>query len=416
MMRASSNPRNSEWASGWLLLLSACAGGVIPSLHFYSMGLFFDPLEKAFGWSRSEASFGLIISSTVGILVSPIVGAVIDRIGSRRVAIPGIILYITAFGALSLISSSIWEYWGLFLLLALGQACLTQVVWVSAVAGRFVRSRGLALGIVQCGASIGSLIVPICAELLIGEFGWRTAYLGLALGFGGLSLTLIVPFFKVPRHSKLAEGDTPSPSARSQVGGLSWREGLRSPTFWCLASAGFFVTFSIMSLLVHFVPMLTEKGFDRTVAAALAGLIGIASICGRVGEGYLLDRFPASIVASLSLCLPIVACAIIYLFDGSLYLAAIIALILGLSLGSETNIIAYLSAKHFGLTSYGVLFGTIVGLINLGAGSGPYFASRIYDGTGGYDYVLLVVAIICMAFSVLIFRLGRAPTALPAIP
>ena len=138
-------------------------------------------------------------------------------------------------------------------------------------------------------------------------------------------------------------------------------------------------------------------------------MIGAASILGRISEGFLLDRFPGNLIGGASLLLPVLACASIYWSEGSVFSAFVIAFLLGLALGSETNVVAYLSTRYFGMRSYGVLFGVIVSLISLGAGVGPFFSSAVYDITGNYNIVMGVVAIICFIFSFLIMKLGRYP-------
>ena len=100
-------------------LLAAALGFSVASIHFYSFGLFMKPLQAEFGWSRSQISGALMIVSVMGVLGAPFVGMLIDRWGSRRVGLPGVVAYTGAFALLALSGPSIWSFWAGFLLLAL---------------------------------------------------------------------------------------------------------------------------------------------------------------------------------------------------------------------------------------------------------------------------------------------------------
>lgn len=398
----------AEWKTNWTLVLAACIGGAIPTLHYYSLGLFFEPLQAEFGWSRAQISVGVLISATVCVLIQPLVGLLIDRWGSRHVALPGLFIYCGAVAALGTVNAAIISYWALFAVMAFGQACLTQPVWIAAVAKRFTAGRGTAISITLCGASIGSLFVPIIAQHMIDSWGWRAAYPTLALVFGAVSLPILLIFFHergAPVRSAQPRPATPAPV----VPGLTWREGLRSPHFWCLAGVGLFITLSTQSLLVHFVPIVTAKGLDRGAAAAVIGIVGFTSIAGRLCDGFFLDRYRGNIVGAASLLMPLVACVLIYGFDGSKAMAAAIALALGFALGAETSVVAYLATRYLGMRNYGILFGLLAGLINLGAGWGPVVAGAVYDAFGSYDRMLMAAGGLSVLFSLLVLRMGRYP-------
>ncbi|RYD97958.1 MAG: MFS transporter, partial [Sphingomonadales bacterium] len=163
----------------WPFLLAAALGFSVASIHFYSFGLFMEPLEAEFGWSRSQISGALMIISTIGVLGAPLVGLMIDRWGSRRVGMPGVVVYSCAFASLAMVGPSIWSFWAIFLLLALAISTITATVWSAAVAARFdINQRGLAIALTFCGASFGMLVAPIFAEYLMSSYGWRTAYIG----------------------------------------------------------------------------------------------------------------------------------------------------------------------------------------------------------------------------------------------
>jgi len=78
-----------EWMDGWPLIFSSTLGISVSSIVVYSMGVFMLPLQKEFGWSRAEISSGLLINSGFAIICAPFVGRLIDRLGPRRICLPG---------------------------------------------------------------------------------------------------------------------------------------------------------------------------------------------------------------------------------------------------------------------------------------------------------------------------------------
>ena len=398
----------AEWKASWPLVFAACIGGAVPTIHYYSLGLFFAPLQAEFGWSRAEISIGVLISATVCVLIQPLIGLLIDRFGSRRVALPGVFIYCGAVTAFATANAWIVSYWALYAVMAFGQACLTQPVWIAAVAKRFTVARGTAISITLCGASIGSLFVPIIAQHAIDAWGWRAAYATLAVVFAAVAFPILFLLFREP----VGPAET-AQTPRAPAPGLTWREGLRSPYFWCLAGVGLFITLSTQSLLVHFVPIVTAKGLDRSAAAAVIGIVGLTSILGRLCDGFFLDRFRGNVVGAISLLIPLIACILIYSFDGSATMAAAIAMALGFALGAETSVVAYLATRYLGMRNYGILFGLLAGLINLGAGWGPVIAGAVYDAFGSYDRMLMAAGGLSVVFSLLVLRMGPYPVFAP---
>src|SRR5690606_1998816 len=142
-----------------------------------------------------------------------------------------------------------------------------------------------------------------------------------------------------------------------------------------LAVAAFCMVVTITSLTVNFVPILMAQGVEGSAAAVTAGLIGITAICARIGTGLLLDRFPPRLVGALLFSTTLIPCYLLIIFDGSESQAAVIALLLGVSMGAEFDVVVYLTSRYFDLKNFGFVFGAIAGLLSLGAGLGPFLAN-----------------------------------------
>jgi len=104
----------------WLVVFTSTLALAVSVTHVYSTGLFIVPIETEFGWSRAQITAGLAVVSVISVVFAPFVGMVVDRIGSRRIALPGMILYCTALALLSTTTQSIWHWWAMWGLLAFG--------------------------------------------------------------------------------------------------------------------------------------------------------------------------------------------------------------------------------------------------------------------------------------------------------
>ncbi len=400
-------PGTSIWKD-FPFILAAALGFSVASIHFYSFGLFMKPLQAEFGWSRSQISGALMIVSTLGVLGAPFIGMLIDRWGSRRVGLPGVVAYTTAFALLAVAGPSIWSFWIGFLFLAMSILAITATVWTRAIAAHFdVRQRGMAIALALCGSSLGMLVAPLVADHLISTYGWRTGYVGLSLLFAGMALPMIWFFFKDgPTPQPEAPGEPAAPSAGRDI---SPRQAFRSLRFWNLVVASAIASLSVLALVTHLVPLITDAGIETSVAAGAAATIGITSTIGRLFEGFLLDRFKGPAIGAISLMVPSLACLLILFVPPSTGWAFAIALILGAAVGAEVNIFAYFTSRYFGVRHFGVLFGIVYSMVILGGGLGPLMAGTIFDRTGSYELVAWIVLPLCAACTLLVLTLGPYP-------
>ena len=398
-----------EWRKSWTVVLAAFVGVSLGSLHIYSTGLFIEPLESEMGWSRTEITSGLTLISVVGAFFSPFVGLMIDRCGARSIAVPGAILYCVAFGSLSLTGPSIWNWWGLWFLIACLALMQKPTVWSAAVSSHFIKSRGLAIAITFCGAGLGSSIIPLITHTLISEFGWRIAYIGLGAIFFLISVPTLVLFFHDARKSHTGHGGPVEAADSPVIPGWSVKQGFKSRQFFQLTAAALLITAVVVGMVVHVVPLLTESGLPRPTVVKIVSLIGIMSIVGRLSVGYLFDRLPGPPVGMCSVGLPALSAVIILLFPDSLPLVVLAVIILGLAVGGEYDAIIYLSTRYFGLRNFGTLFGFVASMILAGVGLGPLLGGLLYDLAGDYRVFLMVVIPMSLITSILLGTLGKYP-------
>ena len=177
--------------------------------------------------------------------------------------------------------------------------------------------------------------------------------------------------------------------------------------FWRLLIACGLFTFTLFGIMVHLIPILTDGGSERLMAASIASLVGIFSIIGRLGTGFLLDRLPGHLVGGVVFLIPILPCAILLSGSPDFLLLSVAAACLGLTVGAEVDVIAYLTSRHFGLKSYGVLFGAMVGALCLGTAFGPLAAGVIFDASGSYRQFLYLTIGAMLLSGTALATLGR---------
>ena len=324
------NIRSHEWQDYWPLPVVAALGYTASVLHMYSFGPFIGPLQAEFGWSRASVSMGVSIASFAGALLCVPMGLVVDRMGPRRVALVGVPIVACGFGLLGTASGGIANWIALWFVVALGGLAVQPTVWTSAVASRFEVSRGKALAITLAGGSVAAATLPILSAWLIGAVGWRWAFHTIGLIWMFVIFPIVLIGFR-GAHDAGGQNGGPHRSSSAVPGEprVGLREGLRMPVLYKTMIAALFIAVTMIGLVVHFVPILTDQGVAPLRAASVASLIGVASICGRLGTGFLLDRFEGHWVGALGCLLP--ACVCLLLWDSAWIGLPAAAILLGLA-------------------------------------------------------------------------------------
>ncbi|MFN4135135.1 MAG: MFS transporter [Novosphingobium meiothermophilum] len=399
----------AEWRSHFMLPVAAALGYATSVIHIYGLGPYIQPVSETFGWSRTQVTSGVTIATLVQAVMSVPIGLAVDRHGPRALGVAGVLLSVTAFAAIGTATGSMANWYLLWLLMALATLPVQATVWTSAVASRFAASRGLAFAVTLCGASVAQALFPYLGARLIAAFGWQRAMAWQAGIWITLAFPLIYLFFR-GAHDRPKDGSARiAADAAPSASGTSFAEGLRSGIYLRLFLTCFMLTFAMVALSIHFVPVLTARGTSATGAAGIAALIGLASIVGRLGTGALVDRFPAKIVGGSVFVLPAIG-AVILLFSGASGAGAMAAAVfIGLTLGAEIDVIVYILTRYFGLRAFGALYGALLIALSLGTAIGPLAAARVFDMTGSYDLFLWGTVGLMLASSAALFSLPRPP-------
>lgn len=399
-----------EWRANWGLVLSSTIGLSLGTVMSASIGLFMQPLNREFGWSITQISAGLTLAAFISTPLAPFLGALVDKYGTRRVAVPGAALLGLAFAAFSLQSGSLWHWYLTWVFYALIGLLVRNLVWTGAVSNSFVAGRGLALAVVLCGVSLATSFAPSIAHWLIENQGWRLAYVGLGLGWGGVTLLLVALFFHDARSkTERAVKTGASQPATFLAGGLTLKAAARDSR---MIRIGFAIALQSLigaAVFIHMVPLLVFNGVTRAEAAGIAAMLGAGSIAGKLVAGWLLDNFASALVPFICFALPGVGYLILLTGYGSVPLLATAVFVVGCGSGSAFQVTTYLTTRYAGIRHFGKIFGVIGAMMGLAGGTGPLVAGIVFDATGGYTALMIIAAPGALIAGLAVLGLGPYP-------
>lgn len=398
-----------EFSLGWKVLLASMLGvmcGASP-IPYNAIGFFIGPLNAEFGWSFRDISLGITIFGVLAALLAPVFGAMADRFGVRPVALWSLFAFALAFAALSFIPNSLIGYYLLWALVGLVGIGSTPVTWSRAVNLWFFRNRGLALGLTLVGTSLAAMIIPPLASWAIEAHGWRLAFPIIAL----LPLLIALPvgykLFREPRPEERPI-ELATTGNGGTLAGLTLREAIGSYRFHLLFVSILLIAFAYGGAHIHLPEMLRSHGLGEQ-AKWVASSLGLSLLAGRVITGALIDRFWAPAVTFPVLCMPVISCLLLASDSLSLQMAFLAAFLLGFAAGAESDLIAYLAGRYFGMAHYGKIYGMLYIPFGIASALSPAAYGWVRDSTGSYDPMLAVAAVLFVAGASLLLGLGRYP-------
>src|SRR5579863_1388803 len=397
---------------GWWVALTAALGLFLntATIIVFPFGIFAKAMAQEFHSGRARISLAFTIHNLTAALCVPLAGLLVDRYGPRTVLLPftavlGLILVSGRF-----LSEAICQLYVFYFALGIVSGGAGAMPYTNVVSHWFDRHRGLAISVMMLGMGFGATIIPSVAQRLVATLGWRLAYTIFGCSIMVIPLPVVAAFLKERPENigLLPDGDGEAPVSMPIVAddaGLALREAVRTREFWTVVCSLFLVTASVHACFIHLPAILTDRGSSSQLAAFASSLFGAGLFMGRVGCGYLLDQFFAPRVAAL--LFSAVAIGIAFLGLGhTIWSACIAAVLVGLGVGAEVDVIAYLTSRYFGLRSYGAIFGWIWAVFGVSGGLGAYLMGFGFDKTG--SYVAPLIGFFCAAVlaTLLILSLG----------
>ncbi len=392
---------------GWYIaVVLAITETVSYGVMVYAFTVFISPMEAELGWSRSAISGAFSLFFLVsGVFAFP-VGYWLDKHGSR------LLMTLCSLGAtvIVLLWSQVSTLPEFLVIMALLGVCAAGVLYEPAftvIATWFRHNRGTAMAVVTFVAGFASTIfVPLTDALLV-AYGWRQAVLILGLILGAITIPLHGLLLR-RRPSDLGL----SPDGESQIEkpakekSIELGQVLRSRYFWILTLGFAFSTFSLYAIRFHIIPLLISVGIHPSSAAIASGAIGVMQVLGRLFFAPIERRVSSKTMAIGVFALATVSLAILMLGTSPILIMLFVALF-GMAIGAHTLTRPLMVADSYDTAFFGRINSAMVIFVTVAITVAPFAAGIVFDLSGSYQPVLLMVTGFCIVAVILISLLPR---------
>jgi MFS family permease len=330
----------------------------------------------------------------------PVAGRLTDLFGVRAVAAIGALSFPLFLLAIATMSGNIYVYLGIYIAQTALCSTTTSTVYSRPVAEVFSSFRGLALAIVGSSpplvAALGSPLISAFVE----QHGWRAGYILIAVYCGVCAVATLA---LLPRRKPAVEAER-AVAAEPRAG--VYREIARMPVFWMMLAACFLVNLPFTLAISQLKMVVLDQGITDAHAAMMVSVFAIGSIVGRLIAGVGLDTLPSHIIAAIGFGLPFFGLLLLASPYDSVPVVGVAILLMGLSFGSEGDVVPFLVTRYFNIA----IFSTVLGLLSASIGSsmavGNAILGVVLDATDSFDLYLVIAAAGSFIGSAIFLMLG----------
>ncbi len=392
----------------WIVLASFITAFYVAGIVFYGFTAFIEPLANEFGWSYTQISLAASLRGLEMGLLAPFVGILVDRFGSRKLLLSGVL--VLGFGVILLgFTQSLAMFYGAFLLIAFGAGGCTSVVTMTAVANWFDKNVGKAMGVTASGFGASGLIIPLIVWM-IAVFGWRMTLIILGIGMWIIGVPAAFVMRNKPEmatNGSLTENsDKGNDLSQKQRDDKRFRftEILKKKSFLFVNLAEVIRLMALMAVVTHIMPYLSTMNISRVGSGLMAAGIPLLSISGRFGFGWLGDIFEKKYVMAISFSLMALGMlALCHIkMTGMIY---IFLILFSNGFGGIAALRGALLKEYYGKNDFGKYLGVMLGFGACGGIIGPTTAGWVFDMTGSYYFVWLALSALIGLAIILILKI-----------
>jgi MFS transporter, OFA family, oxalate/formate antiporter len=398
---------------GWVVFAIAASTSYAarPLMSVAVLSVFMVPMTDAFGWSRGLFAGAVSLGGVCAVVISPLVGRLIDRCGSGwMISATSAVAGACAVG-LSLISHT-WAFYTLYVPGRMVFASPLELATSTAISNWFIRRRSFALALLGVTQGTGLALMPLAAQQLITSWGWRSAW--VVLGLFTIAIGVVPAVLLMARRPEdMSLEPDPAPMRLGQVEAvipqraqsgmstsdvrikperqLTLGQALHTRAFWVLAvfSATGFMAQAGVSL--HQVGHYIRQGFPGSLAAIMASVFALAQVPGGLLWSALTRRIPVRFVLAVSgLC--VAAGAMGTALSSTLAWGILSAGVIGSGVGGLHLLLRLAWADYYGRQHLGTIRGITLPLQIGGQAIGPITAGFVFDASGSYHVVFLFFA------------------------
>jgi MFS family permease len=399
---ASSNRGRNAFLLGGAFTTFAIGAGL---MHSYAV--FLVAFLEDFRWSRAEASLAYSTSQLVAGASSPLVGALVDRLGPRRlVLIGGGLLTVGLLG--SAYASALWQVVLLYgFVMTIGANCLGLVVFVPLLSRWYAHRRGMAISVVQSANGFSRAVSAPVVQLLITAIGWRRAYLAEA----AVMAALIFPLARLFRGTDPGAADKQPAPAPEPDRDWTVHDAIRTRQFWLLFAVYLCTGLGSFLVSLHQLAFAVDMGFDKLYAATVLGVGSFLAIAGTIFTGTISDYIGRERSAILAYGISIVGviCALFITGPQQSWLLWLHACFFGLTWGARGPAITAKTADLFPGRHLGAILGVITIGAGIGSAVGSWAAGWIFDLSGSYRIAFLLAIASYLGGGVAFWALRHPP-------
>ena len=421
----SSSPPNlplpvSNWKfieAEWRFLLFGMAMAFWSSLgQTFFISLFSEEIRQTLDLSHGDFGTHYAIATTASALSLVWLGKFADTIRLEKLAM----FVLGSLCCSAILFSQITSLWmlvgGLYLLRMFGQGMMTHV-YTTAMARRYVATRGRSISVAQLGHTLSESIGPASIVALLALFDWRKLWIGLPI----VAFCTLAPFLRyLTRRTRLQDGEGLdgitlgiSLSEKTLTSQRQWRrsEVLRDPAFWlALIWLAAVPSFVLTGLLFHQIYLAEAKGVALSTWTANYVLYAIFAVVGSLAIGQLIDRYSARKVAAHTL-LPnsLACCALLF---GSVEIGVpMFFVFFGLAIGMPHATNAALTAEIYGTRYLGEIKALLLPVVVFASALSPMLMGWMIDAGHGLETLLgmNIGLAFCAQFLVLLVLHFRKP-------
>jgi MFS family permease len=387
-----------------------------------SVSVFFKPMLEEFGWDRATLSSVQSVSMIFFMIASPFLGHIVDRFGPKAMLL-GCELAQVVSGLINAVASNIWHLYISRIFFGFNAVTATQVLanhW-------FVKKRGLALGVLSTGFTIGTILLVPLSQYLILQWGWRPTMFFWSIVILVVGVPLVLTMKNNPWEKGLGPdgqrlevealnntGSTPAVTSRPAVKpGSGLAAASRTGSFWFLSVTQLICGVGCGFMMTHSIVFATDMGFSDMIAAGLVSVQGVLNLAGVLVMGYISDKIArknALALTHLVRSLAFIAIAVFVVMGGASGEPWLIYLgfgLFGFGWFTTAPLAAALVADLFGSLRMGTILGITMGCHMLGSAIGAFAGGTIFETTGNYLPFFLLQAPLEFVAAVFAFLIKR---------
>lgn len=385
-------PPGLDSGRAWVVVAACFASTFVVFGVVYSFGAFFDSMAADFGTGKGATALMFSITTAWYFGGGLVAGKAADRFGPRPVLVVGA----ASLGVGLLVTSQVPNIWFGYVTYGLGAGTAVAcgyVPMVAVVGGWFERRRALALGIAVAGIGFGTLLCAPLASVLIDAYGWRTAY--VVFGIGGMLILLAAA---LGAHR---------PPVEAGAAPANLRQVIRQRAFIVFYVGALLGSMALFVPFVFIKTYATDQGVDSRLAATLVGLIGAASIAGRLGLGALGARFGSLRLMQASFAMMAASYLLWLVAGGNVILLIAFTIVMGIGYGGFIALSPAVIAVLFGTVGMGAILGAAYTAAGVGGLIGPPIAGEIIDRVSYDAAIVFAMVLTTLSTVVLLFITDR---------